>query len=172
MLAFFAQKSVILAKKFVCFFSSSFGWCLHQSCIVCVTTSKVFKKEIQQYLVTLVRILKRGITLIHPYSRNKSDKDLFIFSCCVWNGIKRRIIVKTEMAWVFNTSPNFIHCFELIKLACNQKKIKLGLHSQTYSWIKVIPLPRIRTIVSKVCSSLDYKMYMFKVKIALNGHKS
>ena len=39
-----------------------------------------------------------------------------------------------EMSSVFNTSPNFIHHFELVIVTCNQKKNKLSLHSQTYSW--------------------------------------
>ena len=45
----------------------------------------------------------------------------------------------------FNTSPNFIHQFVLVKLSCNQKPNEPGLHCQTYSWTKVISLLRIQT---------------------------
>ena len=51
------------------------------------------------------------------------------------------------MSSVFNTFPNFIHLLELVKLTCNQNKNKSGMHSQTYSWTKVIPVSRIQTII-------------------------
>ena len=51
------------------------------------------------------------------------------------------------MSSVFNTS--MYKLYSLLKLSRNQKKNKSGLHSQTYSWTKVIPLSRIRTIMSK-----------------------
>ena len=36
----------------------------------------------------MARILGRGITLVYPYSGNKSDyKDTVYFSCCFQNGI-------------------------------------------------------------------------------------
>ena len=72
-----------------------------------------------------------------------------------------------EMSSVFNTSPNFIHRFELVKLSCNQKKNKSGLHSQTYSWTKVTPLSRIWTydtyIQSYVLSKLENKNNNFNI---------
>ena len=61
----------------------------------------------------MVRILERGITLVHP-SGNKSDEKTCLFFLAVF-----------EMKYtgaVFSTSLNFIHRFELVKLSCNQKK--------------------------------------------------
>ena len=47
------------------------------------------------HLVIMVGILEKGITLNHPYSRNKSDyTDLIYFSCCFYNRLVREIIVK------------------------------------------------------------------------------
>ena len=91
-------------------------------------------------------ILKRGLTLIHPHSRNKSDEyDLFIFFLLVlkWN-IKGNKCEK-GMSSIFNSSLSFI---VPVRLTFNQKKKKSGLRSQTYSWTKVIHLSRIRNIVT------------------------
>ena len=63
----------------------------------------------------MARILERGITLFHPYSRNKSDyADLINFSCCFWNRLVRDNGVM-KLASAFNISPNLIHHFELVK---------------------------------------------------------
>ena len=43
-------------------------------------------------------ILERGITLIHPYSRNKSDyTDLIYVSCCFCNRLVRKMMVKWKL---------------------------------------------------------------------------
>ena len=60
-------------------------------------------------------LLKEKLTLIHPYSRNKSvSTDLIYFSCFKTEstlGSKSKI----ETTVALNTSPNFIHCFVLAK---------------------------------------------------------
>ena len=46
-------------------------------------------------LAILVCFLEKGITFVHPCSRNKSNqKDKFIFSCYVWNGVVSENMVK------------------------------------------------------------------------------
>ena len=62
-------------------------------------------------------ILERGITLIHPYSKNKSDyADLINFSCCL--KLEQTIVRDNggmKITTAFNTSPNLIYHFELVK---------------------------------------------------------
>ena len=58
------------------------------------------------------------------------------------------------MSSVFNTFANFIHYLELVKLSCNQKKNKSGLHGQTNSWTKVIPLSTKQTIDNTLINPL------------------
>ena len=63
-------------------------------------------------LTIMVRILERGITLVCPYSRNKSDyTDLIYFSCSFSKGNNSEV----EMTLAFNNSSDLIHRFELVK---------------------------------------------------------
>ena len=69
---------------------------------------------------SMARILKRGITLFHSYSSNKA-KRTSLFFVLPWDWISTGKHGETEMTSAFSTFPNFIHCFELLKLACKSK---------------------------------------------------
>ena len=62
----------------------------------------------------MAHILERGITLFHPYSRNKSDyADLFFLLFLKQIGKGNNDEIKFSTA--FNNSSYFIHYFELVK---------------------------------------------------------
>ena len=97
---------------------------------------------------TMVCILERGITLVYPYSRNKSDqKDKFTFFFLFFKQNGEGNSIELVMTSALNTTPKLIHRSELVKLTCKTKDQKSSPHSQTYSFTIVIPLSRIRTYV-------------------------
>ena len=62
----------------------------------------------------MVRILERGITLFHPYSRNKSHKkDKFYLSFCFRNGtVKGNMVIgEIEVATAVSISAKYIQHF-------------------------------------------------------------
>ena len=66
--------------------------------------------------VIMARILERGITLIHPCSRNKSKRSSLIFLVVSkWKSRPKGNHGEIQVTSAFNTSLNFIHRFELVK---------------------------------------------------------
>ena len=70
----------------------------------------------------MVRILERGIILIHPCSKNKSDKWTCLYFLIVFLSLKGNNC-EIEMLLVFNTGtfPNLIHHLGPVKLQSNDK---------------------------------------------------
>ena len=68
-------------------------------------------------------ILERGI-LLCSNSRNKSDQEICLIFLIVFKIEYRGNHSEIEITSAFNTSPNFIHCFEMVKLSCKIKQEK------------------------------------------------
>ena len=95
------------------------------------------------------RILERGITLIHPYSRNKSNKEDRSSLILILNFmISREIIAKNIRLCLQLLLLTIFSIFSLKNTLQNKSRTK-NLWSQTYSGTEFIPLSSIRAIVLK-----------------------
>ena len=95
--------------------------------------------------VPLARILESGITLVHPYSRNKSDKeDCYVYCSFLilihdMQGNNCEIDISSPIKLLL---PTIFSVFTCRNSSQNKNRIKSGLQRGTYSWTEFIPLLR------------------------------
>ena len=102
-----------------------------------------------RFTKSMALILESWITLVHLYSRNKSDKDnclflfLFLLHDIYGNDCEIYMLRLKLLLTIFSVFSR--------KNSCKNKSwTKSSLWSQIYSWTKFIPLSRIRANVSRI----------------------